>query len=180
MLLCNLNFDSLCLAWARSGKAMKAERAYKLYQDMKKLYEAGNKHVRPNVVAANAVMNACAYTSGGDTRQQNRAVEIAHAVLKDLENSPHENPDQVTYGTFLKVCANQMPDTGTRQQVIEVVFKKCCRDGQVGTLVLQQLQSMASPELYERLVGRRYTEMVQIGGSPKRMVVQRCRRKVAA
>jgi hypothetical protein len=164
--LYSLFSSSLQLAYARSNKADKAERANNLYQEMKKLYLAGNKHVRPNVVAVNAVINACAFTSG-DIRQQGRAIEIAHSILKDLEQSPYGNPDQVTYGTFMKVCANQMPDSHTRQQIVEVLFKKCCRDGQVGNLVLQQLRGMASDELYHLLVGRSIHDSVQMEDLPK-------------
>lgn len=121
---------------------------------MESLYKAGNEHLRPTVVSFNAVMNACAYTSNSDLHEQNRAVEIAHRMLRDLENSPYGDPDQVTYGTFLKVCANQMPDCSSREQIVESIFKKCCNDGQVGNLVLQQLRSIADEEQYQVLVGR--------------------------
>lgn len=148
-------------AYARSSKNDKAERAFNLYQEMK-----NNKHVQPNVIAVNAVMNACAYTNG-DIRHRNRAVELAHKILKDLEQSPYGSPDQVTYGTFLKVCAQQMPDSHTRQQIVEVLFKKCCRDGQVGNLVLQQFQSMASPDLFQDVLGRSIHDDVRIEDLPE-------------
>jgi hypothetical protein len=133
---------------------------------MKKQYEAGNKHLRPSVVAVNAVMNACAFTSG-DVREQNRAVEIAHSILKELEQSPYGKADQVTYGTFLKVCANQMPDCSTREQIVEALFKRCCRDGQVGNFVLQQMNTMLSEEVYKRLVGRSRDDDIKISDLPK-------------
>lgn len=144
---------SIFTAWARSQQPGKAERANNLFRAMVQAYESGNTSLRPNVIAVNAVMNACAYTSG-DVMAQNRAMEIAHKRFKDLESSKYGTPDQVTYGTFLKVCANQMPDCSTRQQIIEVVFKKCVRDGQVGNLVLQQLKAMGPPSLYYKLIGR--------------------------
>jgi hypothetical protein len=131
----------------------KAERANNLFRIMRKEFEDGNnKRVRPSVIAVNAVMNACAYTIG-DVPEQNRAMEIAHQHLKNLENSVYGSPDQITYGTFLKVCKNQMPDCSTRQQIMEVIFKKCAKNGQVGNLVLQQLKSMGPPDLYNDLVG---------------------------
>jgi hypothetical protein len=99
-------------------------------------------------------MNACAYTPSGDVTEQNKAMEIAHNQLKKLEISEFGSPDQVTYGTFLKVCANQMPDCSTRQQIIEVIFKKCTKDGQLGNLVLQQLKAMGPRDLYMKLVGK--------------------------
>lgn len=128
-------------------------------------YYSGDKSLKPNVVAVNAVMNACAYTSG-DVMEQSRAMEIAHAQLKQLESSDYGTPDQVTYGTYLKVCGNQMPDCSTRQQIMEVIFKKCVNDGQVGNLVLQQLKAMGPPDLYCKLVGRSFEEETRIADLP--------------
>lgn len=149
-------------------KKDKAERAYNLYKEMEKLYKAGNKYVRPNVVAANAVMNACAYTKADDIRMSTRAVEIAHEVLRHIEQKKPlaGKPDQITYGTFLKVCSTQMPNSNTREQVIDVVFKKCCKDGQCGDFVLQQLQIISSDELYYELVGRKIHEPINMVDLP--------------
>lgn len=160
------NLHSFLIAWARSQREGKAERAHDLFQTMVKLYNAGNKSVKPNIVASNAVINACAYTNG-DVEEQNRAMEIAHKQLKTLESSKNfGTPDQVTYGTFLKVCANQMPDCDTRQQIIEVIFKKCVGDGQVGNLVLQQLKAMGPASLYQSLVGRSIEEDIRMEDLP--------------
>jgi hypothetical protein len=137
-----------------------------LLREMEKLYLAGNKQLRPNVVAFNAVMNACAFTSG-DVPEQNRAMEISHSILKELEQSPYGKPDQISYGTFLKVCGNQMPDCNTRQKIIEVIFQRCCKDGQLGSLVLSQLKAIAPEELYERLLGKRIYDNVQLDDLPK-------------
>jgi len=116
------------------------------------LSKKGNENERPNVVVANAVMNACAYTTG-DVPERNRAMEIAHKVLKYLEADESVKPDQVTYGTFLQVCHNQMPVCSTRDQIVEMIFQKCYRDGQVGNLVLQQLKQTISWQQYYDLIG---------------------------
>jgi hypothetical protein len=152
-------------AWARSPKKGKAERALNLFREMNKLYLAGNKHLRPNVVAVNAVMNACAYTVG-DIKEQGRALEIAHTILQELEQSPYGKPDQVTYGTFLQVCDSQMHICSTRSQLMDVLFKKCCKDGQVGNLVLQQLKTMATDEEYRSMFGRGSDEPIRMEDLP--------------
>lgn len=160
-------------AFARSPLRYKAERANNLFRSMKEAYENENnnnskKHhfLKPNVVAVNAVMNACAYTSPGDIQEQNRAMEIAHKRLKDLEDSDYGSPDHITYGTFLKVCANQMPDCNTRQQIMEVIFKKSVRDGQAGNLVLQQLKLMGPSELYSHLTGYSIEDDIRMESLP--------------
>ena len=104
------------------------------------------------VVIYNAIINACAYTIG-DISEQRRAMEIAHLMLQDVDKSPYANADQVTYGTFLKVCENQMPPSDTRRQLVNVVFKKCIKDGQMGKLVLEQLKSILTPEQFEEMIG---------------------------
>lgn len=133
---------------------------------MESLYEAGNPKLRPTVVSYNAVMNACAYTSNSDLQEQNRAIEIAHKMLRKLENSEYGDPDQVTYGTFLKVCANQMSDCSSRRQIVDSIFKKCCMDGQVGNLVLQQIRATSDEEQYQKLVGRSIHEDVRMEDLP--------------
>ena len=162
-----LLFDLLAFtAWARSSAPGKADRALNLFREMKNLYEAGNKHLRPTVVSFNAVMNACAYTSNTNLQEQNRAIEIAHLMFRELETSKFGEPDQVTYGTFLKVCANQMSDCSSRRQIVESIFKKCCKDGQVGNLVIQQLRAIVDAEQYEALVGRSIFDDIRMEDLP--------------
>ena len=163
-------------AFARSPIRYKAERANNLFRSMKEAYEENENNntnnrkkrhfLKPNVVAVNAVMNACAYTTPGDIQEQNRAMEIAHNRLKDLEDSDYGSPDHITYGTFLKVCANQMPDCSTRQQIMEVIFKKSIRDGQAGNLVLQQLKIMGPSKLYTHLTGHSIEDNIRMESLP--------------
>eukprot|EP00565_Helicotheca_tamesis_P003951 CAMPEP_0185728158 /NCGR_PEP_ID=MMETSP1171-20130828/3609_1 /TAXON_ID=374046 /ORGANISM="Helicotheca tamensis, Strain CCMP826" /LENGTH=714 /DNA_ID=CAMNT_0028396833 /DNA_START=90 /DNA_END=2231 /DNA_ORIENTATION=- len=162
------SFSTVINAWARSHNLDKAERALDIHQQMCELYESGgriNPKVRPNVVIYNAVMNACAFTMG-DSIEQHRAMEIAHSMLTELEKSEHGTPDQITYGTFLKVCANQMPEGETRDQIVNVVFRKCAKDGQVGRMVLQQMKSLANPESYEKLLNRKMEEDIDVDDLP--------------
>mmetsp|Transcript_25853 Transcript_25853/g.37899 ORF Transcript_25853/g.37899 Transcript_25853/m.37899 type:complete len:699 (+) Transcript_25853:328-2424(+) len=162
------SFSTVINAWARSHNLDKAERALDLYKQMCELYEASgqsNEKVRPNVIIYNAVMNACAFTMG-DSIEQHRAMEIAHSMLTQLEKSEHGTPDQITYGTFLKVCANQMPEGETRDQIVNVVFRKCARDGQVGQMVLQQMKALASPAVYEKFFQKSLDEDVNVNDLP--------------
>lgn len=128
------------------------------------------------VVIFNAIINACAYTIG-DVSEQNKAIEIASTMLKELDLSPHGKPDQVTYGTFLKVCRTQMPECPSRTQIIDVVFKKCMKEGQVGQFVLEQLEAVTTPDKFISLVGRSHTDYMDLPRAWTRNVVEGKRRR---
>ena len=152
-------------AWGRSHGQGKAEHANHLFETMVKSYKEGNTKLKPNIVIVNAVINACAYTYG-DMDEQQKAMEIAHNQLRNLESGDYGSPDHLTYGTFLKVCANQMEDCDTRRQITEVIFKKCVRDGQLGNLVLQQLKAMGPPDTYFNLVGHDINDNITVDDLP--------------
>jgi len=160
------SFSTVINAWARSRNYGKADRVLNIFRHMKDLYLKGNDSVKPNTILYNAVMNACAFTVG-DISEQSRAMEIAYTMMQELEKSSFGSPDQVSYGTFLKVCSNLMPDSDTRRQLVDVIFRKCCKAGQLGNLVLSQLKSMASNEQYEKLLGRKITEDFSLNDLPK-------------
>lgn len=150
------SFATAINAFARSQAFGKAKSAHELFLHMKELYNASGKSaLRPNNVVYNSVMNACAF-SVGDLEEQSQALEIANAMLVGLDKSPYGKPDQVTYGTYLKVINNQMPASEARDQVVDTVFRKCAKDGMVGGLVLRQLQEMGMEETYEKLVGKSF------------------------
>lgn len=149
------SFSTVVHAWARSHNFGKAEHALKVMDKMSEVATGCS----PNVIVVNAVMNACAFTRDNEL-EGGRALEIAHRMLQRLDGHKSKlRPDDVTYGTYLKVCANHMPDDDDseeklRKRVSEAVFKRCCRDGQVGELVLQQLRTLVKDdEGYRRLTG---------------------------
>jgi len=151
------SFATVINAWGRSRERGKAVHVLKIFNDMETLFKEGNTSVKPNVVIFNAVINACAYTFG-DQAEQNRAIEISHQMFTKLGASTYGKPDQVTFGTFLVVCNNQMPPNDTRDRVVSAIFRKCIKDGQVGKLVLDQLMTAVSEDLFENLVGMKISE----------------------
>ena len=160
------SFSTVINAWARSLSSGKAERAQKNFRYMLELYKAGNKKVEPNIVIYNSLMNACAYTVG-DMLEQTRAMEIASETFREIEQSPFAKPDQVTYGTFLKVCATQMPEGDAKNLAVEAVFRKCCKAGQVSDLVLRQFQNTSTAEQYQKLLGKHVQDSISVEEVPE-------------
>lgn len=161
------SFATAINVFARSHAFGKAKSSHELFLHMKELYDkSGKSALRPNNVVYNSVMNACAF-SVGDLEEQSQALEIANKMLVGLDESPHGKPDQVTYGTYLKVVNNQMPPSEARDQVVDTVFRKCAKDGMVGELVLRQLREMGLDEMYENLMGQSSWGDFQLSDLPR-------------
>jgi len=147
-----VSYSTAINAWGRSFEYSKAVKAFALYREMLTLYKDGDSSLRPNVIIFNSVMNACAYTIG-DPPEQRQAMEIANIILKELEEASYAEADQITYGTFLKVCQTQMPQSDTRRQLVELIFKKCKKEGQMGQFVLDQMRAVATRTQIDEILG---------------------------
>jgi hypothetical protein len=137
---------------ARSRKKGKAVKAQEILHRMESEYRKGNFAARPTVYSYNAVINAAAYTAKGDEREQEDAFKVACLTFDQLRMSDYLKPSHVSYGTFLKAIQTLMPSSDVRDNLVTSVFRRCCRDGQVGTLVLRSMKQLASPELYQTLL----------------------------
>lgn len=150
----DLSYNSVISAISRSMNEGKAQRALRLLRKMDMLYRAGNKEARPNQVTYTSVLNCCAFlpaSSGPKTKR--KALDTAIFTLSELQNSRYGHPNEVTYGTFIKAVANLLDeDDDLRREVIERAFKQCCKDGQVGEMVLNYLRKAAPTDLYEELL----------------------------
>jgi hypothetical protein len=140
-------------AISKSQHERKAQKALRVLRCMDKLYQAGNKDARPNEVTYTAVLNSCAFPARQDPDTRRKALDTAMFTLKELQASRYGQPNQVTYGTFIKACANLMPDDDEmRRVVLKRAFRQCCKDGQVGDMVLYQIKRAAPADLYEELL----------------------------
>jgi hypothetical protein len=140
-------------AISKSKDEQKAQKALRLLRRMDKLYQAGNKEARPNEVTYTAVLNSCAFPSVLDPKARRRVLDVAIFTLEELQRSRYGHPNQITYGTFIKACANLLPDDeDLRRVVLKQAFEQCCKDGQVGEMVLTHLRKAAPPDLYRELL----------------------------
>eukprot|EP00550_Attheya_septentrionalis_P002054 CAMPEP_0198289372 /NCGR_PEP_ID=MMETSP1449-20131203/7569_1 /TAXON_ID=420275 /ORGANISM="Attheya septentrionalis, Strain CCMP2084" /LENGTH=930 /DNA_ID=CAMNT_0043987681 /DNA_START=135 /DNA_END=2924 /DNA_ORIENTATION=+ len=142
-----VTFTAVINGWAKSHQFGKAVQAKAVLERMVSAYEGGNEDARPNVFAYTGVLNACAYTIG-DLPDKRDALQIASSTYKELCASNYGDPNHVTYGTFLQVCTNLIPQGPSRASSVVTVFKKCIEDGQVNRLVIAQLEkALTSDEL---------------------------------
>lgn len=140
-------YTALIQKYARSNIPMKAKRAHQVLQQMKE----GPKKCRPTVVTYNALLNACEYTPIDDLNEKEDAFSIACLVFDEVRKELQ--PTHVTYGTFLGIVSKLMPRSSARAEIAELVFKRCCKDGQVSPLVLRRLKEAVPFSNYRTLLG---------------------------
>jgi pentatricopeptide repeat protein len=145
-------YTAVIQAYARSNRSSKAKHAQSILFRMKDDFANGNSDARPSVVTYNAVLNACEF-SVGEASEMEEAFQIACDTLDEIRSCDYLSPDSITYGTFLGVIAKLMPKSETTNELIELVFKRCCADGQLGPVALKKLGDAASVSRYRRLLG---------------------------
>lgn len=78
-------------------------------------------------------------------------------TLKELQSSVYGQPNQVTYGTFIRACLNLLKDDeDLSRAVIKQALEDCIRDGQLGAMVLNYVP--------RELVNELIANYVQSGG----------------
>jgi pentatricopeptide repeat protein len=148
-------YTSLIHNYARSRDLpQKAVRAQAVLNRMKESFEIeGNVAACPNIIAYNAVLNTCEYvplsTTNSDERQE--AFRVACAAWNEIRSSSYLKATHVTYASFLGVIAKLMPRSDIRNNMAELVFKRCCNDGQVAGIVLNKLKA-AAPSHYNKVM----------------------------
>ena len=99
--------------------------------------KTGDDETRPNEISYTAVINSCAFVPLSDARIRRKALDTALFTLRELQDSRYGQPNQVTYGAFIKACVNLLhDDEKRRREIIIRVFQECCSDGQLGQMVL--------------------------------------------
>ena len=144
----DFSYNTVINAISKSKHESKGQKALRILRRMEQLYLAGNMEARPNEITYTAVINSCAFPSVLDSRTRRKALDTALFTLKELQASRYGQPNQVTYGTFIKACANLLhDDEEMRRSIIQRVFRQCCKDGQLGAMVLNYTPRNLQQEL---------------------------------
>jgi hypothetical protein len=107
-----------------------------------------NVSLRPLTITYNNILNACAFS---DRMEENRqeVLDIAMLMLKEAQETCGAN--FITYGTSLRVIGTFEDDPPSRWRLARDTFRRCCADGQLNKLVMNQLKFAVSPSQYSLL-----------------------------
>ncbi|CAB9517792.1 Pentatricopeptide repeat-containing protein [Seminavis robusta] len=143
-------FTALIQKYARSNLPQKAKKAQTVLERMKEGAKDGIVGMRPTVVTYNAVLNACEYTNSTDVKEQEEAFAVGCVTFDEVRQE--FRPTHTTYGSFLGVVSKLMPKSDARNEIAELVFKRCCKDGQVSAYVLRKLKATVSLSQYRQML----------------------------
>mmetsp|Transcript_29617 Transcript_29617/g.54654 ORF Transcript_29617/g.54654 Transcript_29617/m.54654 type:complete len:152 (+) Transcript_29617:2-457(+) len=65
-----------------------------------------------------------------------------------MRQGKYVSPDAVSYGNMLKCCANLMPPGEQRNAMASRLFKKCCDEGLVGGMCLDEIRRCVPPRAF--------------------------------
>lgn len=104
--------------------------------------------LRPLTITYNNILNACAFS---DRREENcqEILDITMIMLKEAQDTCGAN--FITYGTTLRVIGTFEDDPASRWRLARDTFRRCCADGQLNKLVMNQVKFAVSPSQFSLL-----------------------------
>jgi len=145
-----VTFASVLNVLAKSRNVrFKAEKCSSILKAMIDLHEDdGSYDTKPNVICYNTVLNACAFSARGSDEERRQAMKVAVETFNGMRQGKYVSPDAVSYGNMLKCCANLMPPGEQRNGMASRIFRKCCEEGLVGGMCLDEIRRCVPPRAF--------------------------------
>ena len=140
-----ISYNIVIKAWARSQKPAAIRNAVKLLQRME-----ANQDVQLDATSYSSAINCCAYYNG-PAKGRKDAFQIAMRIFDKLCQSDKDEPNCVTYGTLFKAISRLSDVTDQRTRLVQDLFGKCIRGGQVDGFVLAQMRHALPPHEFHRV-----------------------------
>jgi pentatricopeptide repeat protein len=137
-------YTSVINCWTHSKEPQKAIHAQRVLHRMQDAYRKGNSYSKPDLFTYNTVMLACAFSKVQTEEERREAMKVAYQTYRQVKGSGYPELDDALYSSFLKACNNLMPFDNSRTQIVKAVFKRCCKDGAVSSMVLSELRRTPS------------------------------------
>jgi len=96
----------------------------------------------------NGVLRACMHVAKDE---QETALEISLKLLEEIKNISSIIPNSSTYCILFQYS---LTHSSTSTEILNAIFKQCCRDGMVNDAVLKELRKLTpSQEIFNSILG---------------------------
>jgi hypothetical protein len=130
-----------------------AREAHETVERMKKMAEEGNMNVAPTLKTYSSLISACRLYAEASDEDKLAAMAIAIGAYKDAIVSKYVEPNNITFQRFLLAFVALTPANGdTRNRLLKMTFKDCCRHGQVDDIVLSLFRTHITKDLFSTLI----------------------------
>lgn len=138
-------------AFAKSSSPTKSVDAEVILDNMIESYHRGNGDAKPSLRTYATLLNACAYTEGGNQKDNAAAFKVARRCFKEGLGGNNGQPNSIFFSLFLMSCLNLVPPGTKRDQLVASVFDECCKRGLVDTKIVLEIRR-SSPSLRQQLL----------------------------
>lgn len=149
-------YCALLNAYGWSDVPGRAKKCYTILKKMENLFESRtNTLAKPDIIACNAVLNACAFDPAASEADKTEIMEIVVDVLEMFQSvAPKFGwPNHISYVYTLQSIANHVTDPVKRGEMAEATFLQCCHQGHVSVPVILNLQKATDWPRFARLMG---------------------------
>ena len=120
-------YNSLIQAWAYSNEIEKARKAFSIFRRIT-YADTQSYDRRSYMFLYNSVLQACALTNTTYSIEMSEAITISFDIFIKLEASRNMKPNELIYGTMLKVVGNLLISKDRNKMAISI-FLKCKEAG---------------------------------------------------
>lgn len=158
----------------------KAKRARQILLLMRNLSESQKvDDFLPNIITCNTVLNACAFSAYRSEAERQEAFLIGLKTFNELRSPASSTttsteqqtilqPDEVTYGNMIKICANLLTkENPKRTKTATQLFSDCAKRGLIGNLVWNEMKRAVSVDVFQEQVTYSFGDEIKIASTRK-------------
>ncbi|KAI2511525.1 hypothetical protein MHU86_2961 [Fragilaria crotonensis] len=127
-------------------------KSQQLIERAQQEYARGNETAKPDIFLFNAMIRACAASTGGTISQREATFRLALQTLSRDIRGNKLDPDPETFLCLLEASSSLLSSGAMQEKAMEQIFTICCQYGLMDRIMLKRFRELASPDLYSSLV----------------------------
>lgn len=138
-------WNKLLRGYSRSSAPDKVSQARSVLDKMIEGRNRGHGGAMPDLTSYNTMLNVAAF-AGPDKDAMQEAFRIAKTTFDEMKQLDHIKPDDISYGSMIKVVARLLKRSDAKRNILKRIFEECYTNEQVGPMVIKEIGRVLSAE----------------------------------